>query len=302
MSVTKQMGVFQQPAGVNDMNVALFSAVSYIYLFSSLAYCCYFFFRIDEVGKAATGITAAGLFAHTAAYALRWFESYELGSGHSPFSFFTLYETIVFACWSLTGMYLFVERLFQTRVIGAFVLPCVSLAMLCASGSPGISARIEALPPVLKGNLLAHHVTTCMMSLTAFLIAGITSGLLLMARTQHKSVKMSMALLNRLPLPQVLDDISYKATAVGFILFSMAMATGAYRARIIWGHYWSWDPVEGGSLIMWLLYALILHGRYQRWWGSTTNAVLSVSAFAAAICSFLIAASYLMTSAHYPIQ
>jgi cytochrome c-type biogenesis protein CcsB len=302
MSVTKQMGVFQQPAGVNDMNVALFSAVSYIYLFASLAYCCSFFFRLDEVGKAATGITAAGLFAHTAAYAIRWFESHQLGMGHSPFSFFTLYETIVFACWSLTGMYLCIERLFRTRAIGAFVLPFVSLAMRFASASPGISSRIEALAPVLQGNVLAYHVTTCMMSLAAFLIAGVTSGLLLMVRSRQKTANMPMAMLKRLPLPQVLDDISYKTTAVGFILFSMAMATGAYRAKIIWGHYWSWDPVEGGSLIMWLLYALILHGRYQRWWGSTTNAVLSVTAFAAAICSFLIAASYLLSSAHYPIQ
>ncbi len=284
------------------MNVALFSAVSYLYLFSSLAYCCHLFFRVDEVGKAATGITAAGLLAHTAAYALRWVESYQLGMGHSPFSFFTLYETIIFSCWSLIGMYLFVERRFRTRAIGALVLPCVSLAMLCASGSVGISPGIEALPPVLKGNVLAYHVTTCMMSLTAFLIACATAALLLLAVKPPKTGPMHAALTSRLPMPQVLDDISYKATAVGFILFSMAIATGAYRAKIIWGHYWSWDPVEAGSLIMWLLYALILHGRYQRWWGSTTGALLSITAFAAAICAFLIAASYLMTSAHYPIQ
>jgi cytochrome c-type biogenesis protein CcsB len=284
------------------MNVALFSAVSYIYLFSSLAYCGYFFFRVDEVGKAATGITAAGIFAHTAAYALRWFESYKLGMGHSPLSFFTLYETIIFACWSLTLMYLFLEHLFRTRALGIFVLPFISLAMLGASGSLGMSSRIEALPPVLKGNVLAYHVTTCMMSLTAFLIACIAAGLLLLATKAPGNMPAPAALSNRLPLPQVLDDICYKATAVGFILFSMAMATGAYRAKIIWGRYWSWDPVEAGSLIMWLLYALILHGRYQRWWGGTTGALLSIAAFAAAICSFLIAANRLMTSAHYPIQ
>jgi cytochrome c-type biogenesis protein CcsB len=284
------------------MNVALFSAASYVYLFSSVAYCCCFFFRIEAMGRAATGITAAGLIAHTAAYALRWFESYQLGISHSPFSFFTLYETIVFACWSLTAMYLFIEYLFRTRALGVFVLPCVSLAMLCASGPLGISPRIEALPPVLKGNVLAYHVTSCIMSLAAFLIACVTAGLLLIAKNPPHAVPKPTAWFNRVPGPQVLDDISYKATAVGFILFSVAMATGAYRARIIWGHYWSWDPVEAGSLIMWLLYALILHGRYQRWWGSTTSAVLSITAFAAVICSFLIAASYLMTSSHYPIQ
>jgi len=283
------------------MNVVLFSAVSYVYLFSSLAYCCYFFFHIEVIGRAASGITIAGCFVHTAAYALRWFESYQLGMGHSPLSFFTLYETIVFACWSLILMYLIIEHIFKTPALGAFILPLVSLAMLYASGSLGISPRIEALPPVLKSNVLAYHVTSCIMSLAAFLIACVAA-LLIIAKTRLKIMTLPQAVLNRLPMPQVLDDIGYKATAVGFILFSMAMATGAYRARIIWGHYWSWDPVETASLIMWLLYALILHGRYQRWWDTTTSALLSITAFGAAVSSFCIAASYLMISAHYPIR
>lgn len=283
------------------MNVVLFSAVSYVYLFSSLAYCCYFFFHIEAMGRAATGITIAGSFVHTAAYALRWFESYQLGMGHSPLSFFTLYETIVFACWSLILMYLILEHVFKTSSLGAFILPLVSLAMLYTSGSLGISPRIEALPPVLKSNVLAYHVTSCIMSLAAFLIACVAA-LLIIAKTRLKIMTLPQTVLNRLPMPQVLDDIGYKATAVGFILFSMAMATGAYRARIIWGHYWSWDPVETASLIMWLLYALILHGRYQRWWDTTTSALLSITAFGAAVSSFCIAASYLMTSAHYPIR
>ena len=283
------------------INVALFSAVSYIYLFSTLAYCCYFFFRMEAIGRAATGMTVAGFLAHTAAYALRWFESYQLGMGHSPLSFFTLYETIVFVCWSLTLMYLALEHVCRTKALGVFILPFISLAMLSASGSIGISPGIEALPPVLNSNVLAYHVTSCIMSLAAFLIACVAA-LLIIAKTRLELMALPQAMLNRLPMPQVLDDIGYKAMAVGFILFSMAMATGAYRARIIWGHYWSWDPVETASLIMWLLYALILHGRYQRWWDTTTSAVLSITAFGAAVSSFCIAASYLMTSAHYPIR
>jgi len=284
------------------INVTLLSALSSIYLVSSLAYCCYFFFRVEKIGRAATAITAAGLFAHTAAYALRWLESYQLGIGHSPFSFFTLYETIVFACWSLTIMYLAIEHVFRTRVFGALILPLISLAMLYASSSPGISPGIEALPPVLKGNVLAYHVTTCIMSLAAFLIACLAAIIILITRNQSKTLPALKTFVNHLPPPQVLDDICYKGTAVGFILFSMAMATGAYRAKIIWGSYWSWDPVEAGSLIMWLLYALILHGRYQNWWGSTTGSVLSIIAFGVAVCSFFIAASYLMVSVHYPIR
>ena len=284
------------------INVTLLNALSSIYLVSSLAYCCSFFFRLEKIGRAATAITAAGLFVHTAAYALRWFESYRLGIGHSPFSFFTLYETIAFACWSLTIMYLAVERLFKTRALGALILPLISLAMLYAGSFSGLSPRIEPLPPVLKGNVLAYHVTTCIMSLAAFLIACLAAILLLTSGSQRKTLPLLTRFFRHLPPAQMLDELCYKGTAVGFILFSMAMVTGAYRAKIIWGRYWSWDPVEAGSLIMWLLYALILHGRYQNWWGSATGSVLSIIAFGVAVCSFFIAASYLMVSVHYPIR
>jgi ABC-type transport system involved in cytochrome c biogenesis permease subunit len=79
------------------------------------------------------------------------------------------------------------------------------------------------------------------------------------------------------------------------------MATGAYRTRIIWGKYWSWDPAEVISLIMWLMYALVLHGRYQRWWGARTTAMLSIFAFVISVLCFLINASFLLISRHYPI-
>ncbi|MDX1778853.1 MAG: cytochrome c biogenesis protein CcsA, partial [Thermodesulfobacteriota bacterium] len=107
--------------------------------------------------------------------------------------------------------------------------------------------------------------------------------------------------LDQLPSLKILDELSYKTIAIGFILFSIGMATGAYRTKIIWGSYWSWDPVETSALIIWLIYALILHGRYQRWWGWKLNSVFSIIAFSISIFCFLIAASYIMTSGHYPI-
>ena len=107
--------------------------------------------------------------------------------------------------------------------------------------------------------------------------------------------------LGRLPSPWILDDLSYKTIAIGFILFSIGMATGAYRTKVIWGSYWNWDPVETSSLITWLLYALILHGRYQGWWNMKMSSMLSIIAFSISIVSFLIAGSYVMMSGHYPI-
>ena len=283
------------------LNVTLFSSVAFIYLGSSFFYFCYLFFRKQKIAKAGTFITMLAFIIHTIAYIVRWVESYHLGVGHSPLSFFTLYETLIFSCWSMALLYLLLEHTYKLRTLGALVVPLISLGMLYTSLSPNLNSDIKALPLVLQGNFLAYHVVSCMMSLVAFLFSLVTSMLILLRHSTNTITPLCRKWLDQLPSLKILDELSYKTIAIGFILFSIGMATGAYRTKIIWGSYWSWDPVETSALIIWLIYALILHGRYQRWWGWKLNSVLSVIAFSISIFCFLIAASYIMASGHYPI-
>ena len=282
-------------------NIIIFNAVAFIYLFSSSLYFCYLFFHKELIGKAATTLTLLGLMVQTMAYVLRWIESYQLNIGHSPFSFFTLYETLIFSCWSMAIIYLVIEYKYQIRTLGAIILPLISLGMLYASLSPNVAGEIEELPLVLKGNFLVYHVVSCIMCLVAFLISLVASILILIKGNVSRITAPLKKVLEQLPSPGILDDLSYKTIAIGFILFSIGIATGAYRTKVIWGSYWNWDPVETSSLITWLLYALILHGRYQRWWDMKMSSVLSIIAFSISIVSFLIAGSYVLMSGHYPI-
>jgi ABC-type transport system involved in cytochrome c biogenesis permease subunit len=64
-----------------------------------------------------------------------------------------------------------------------------------------------------------------------------------------------------LPPLKVLDELSYKAVAVGFPLLTLGILTGAAWANYAWGTYWSWDPKETWSLITWFVYAAFLHAR-----------------------------------------
>jgi cytochrome c-type biogenesis protein CcsB len=96
----------------------------------------------------------------------------------------------------------------------------------------------------------------------------------------------------RLPSFEVLDDVMYKAIAVGFAFFTIATVLGALWAAEAWGGYWSWDPKETWALIVWLNYAAWLHMRLMKglrgtvaaWWALvglaiTTFAFLRVNMF-----------------------
>ena len=64
-----------------------------------------------------------------------------------------------------------------------------------------------------------------------------------------------------LPSLEVLDDIMYRAIAIGFAFFTVATILGALWAAEAWGAYWQLDPKETWALIVWLNYAAWLHMR-----------------------------------------
>ncbi|MFM6986248.1 MAG: c-type cytochrome biogenesis protein CcsB [Hydrogenophaga sp.] len=103
----------------------------------------------------------------------------------------------------------------------------------------------------------------------------------------------------RLPALDVLDDVMYKAIAVGFAFFTIATVLGAFWAAEAWGGYWSWDPKETWALIVWLNYAAWLHMRLMKglrgtvaaWWALvglavTTFAFLGVNMFLSGLHSY----------------
>lgn len=103
----------------------------------------------------------------------------------------------------------------------------------------------------------------------------------------------------RLPEVEVLDDLMYRAIAVGFAFFTIATILGALWAAEAWGGYWSWDPKETWALIVWLNYAAWLHMRLMKglrgtvasWWALvgllvTTFAFLGVNMFLSGLHSY----------------
>ncbi len=104
---------------------------------------------------------------------------------------------------------------------------------------------------------------------------------------------------DRLPALELLDDVMYKAIAVGFAFFTIATVLGALWAAEAWGGYWSWDPKETWALIVWLNYAAWLHMRLMKglrgtvaaWWALgglvvTSFAFIGVNMFLSGLHSY----------------
>lgn len=208
--------------------------------------------RTLTAGRVAIWV-ALGLAA--SAFAVRWYESSQIGPGmgHIPVS--NLYEVfVVFIV--LTGlMMLYVERRCNSAGTTVFVLPvlCAAHAFLFWYGATRGAGAITPLIPALQSYWMKLHVPANFLAYGAFSIAAMLAAARLVAGHRF--------LLTRLPADAWLDEASYRAIAVGFACFTVATILGALWAAEAWGGYWSWDPKETWALVVWLNYAAWLHFR-----------------------------------------
>jgi cytochrome c-type biogenesis protein CcsB len=80
--------------------------------------------------------------------------------------------------------------------------------------------------------------------------------------------------------PELLDEISYRAVAIGFPIFSLgALIFAMIWAQQAWSRFWGWDPKEVWALITFLFYAAYLHFRLSRGWQGERSAWLCVVGF-----------------------
>ena len=99
---------------------------------------------------------------------------------------------------------------------------------------------------------------------------------------------LSRRIQGRVPGLETLDSLAYRSVSLGFPIFTFgALIAGAIWAHYAWGKWWSNDPKEMGSLIVWLTFLVYLHARHVRLWSGNQAAVAAILGFLFAVLSFV---------------
>ena len=276
-------------------HTSLVSYLTFGYLACSILYLACIFVKTRTVVIVGAVLTTLGFLVHTAAILWRWIDSYRLGMGHAPFS--NMYESLVLFAWMIVAIFLVILLRYKHHIYGAFVLP---LASVCMAATSLVSEDIKPLVPALQSNWLTYHVLTCFLGYAAFAVAFMLSLVYLFKSGREpkggkKRKKDETGEL--LPTAAALDELSYRVIAVGFPLLTIGIVTGAAWAQYAWGTYWSWDPKETWSLIVWFIYAAYLHARITRGWRGRRAAYLSIIGFAATLFCY-VGVNYVLSGLH----
>jgi cytochrome c-type biogenesis protein CcsB len=188
-----------------------------------------------------------------------------------PYS--NMYEFSLAFIFAILVMYLVFERMYDTRQLGAIVLPIAAGMAIYVWSLPSSLRESTDLIPALQNNLMmTAHVSSAIFAYATLAVSFAAAVLFLVQ--DRKSISW-------LPKKEMLDDIGYRAVTIGFPLLALVLILGSVWAHEAWGSYWSWDPKETASLVTWLIYAIYLHTRSLRGWRGSRSAVVLLIGFAA---------------------
>ena len=212
-------------------------------------------FTKETLTRRAVYVSAAGLLPQIAALGVRWARL-----GHGPYIGY--YE--VASALTLCTVVFFVVAAWRNPRLDATGMGIMPVAVLLLGAAMLASKADFPITASLASYWLFIHVAFANLAFAAF-AASFGFAIVYVIR-QRSSEGTWAARLAKLPPQDVVDDLTARFVLAGFLLWGIMIVTGAIWANESWGRYWSWDPIETWSLVVWLIYAVYLHFKYMRKW------------------------------------
>ena len=248
-----------------------FMAALVLYFAGSVLYFVYAGTKKEKAARIGYVLVFAGLAVHTVCIIARG-----INAGRLPLT--NQFEFASAFAWGIALCFLVFVKKFSFDALGMVVAP---LVFLIAGYAFMQNREINSLMPALQSGWLGFHVCTAIVAYGSFGVAfGVAVFFLLKGKIKGQ-------LMERVPDEKTLDNIIYRAVALGFLFLTLCMITGAIWAKRAWGSYWNWDPKETWSLITWIIYAIFLHLRLRGTVSGRKAAILAVIGFICVIFTYV---------------
>lgn len=197
-----------------------------------------------------------------------------------------MYEFALVGCMLTLVAYAVWASRRDLRWLGLFVVGPVLLTL-------GLAITVwytdaSELMPSLRSVWLAIHVSVATLSVALFTI-GFSLGIMYLVQARLEAApERPRSFMDRLPDARALERLTYAVHVVAFPLWSFTLIAGAIWARQAWGAYWSWDPKEVWTFVIWVVYAAYLHARATTGLRRQSAAWIALAGFGCIIVNYAV--------------
>lgn len=232
-------------------------------------------YRLASAGRgprkpALLGIGLLGLLCHGYLLYARLFADTGL-----ELSFFTVFSLVT---WVITAMLLFFAWRLAVENLLIGVLPIAVAAVLLRL----LSQEHFSLPQHLDAGLQLH-ILVSIISYSLLSIAALQA-ILLYVQDMQLHNKHPAGFIRALPPLETMEHLLFRLIAAGFIVLSVSLLSGLFYLEDIFGQHLVHKTVL--SLGAWLLFAILLWGRWRFGWRGATATRWTLTGFALLLLAY----------------
>ena len=226
------------------MNVLFFGSLI-LYFVALVLQMATLAFKKEKVGKITWIVFLVAFAAHTLYIIVRGIVAHRLPLSNQ-FEFATAFS------WGVSLLLVILRTQRKEDWLSASVIPVTFFILSYAALQP---MSVTDLMPALRSGWFGFHIGSAVISYSAFVIAGCVSlRYILMHKKGREEDEFRL---------QQMDFLSYRMIALGVLMLTVTILTGAFWAEQAWGAFWTWDPKEVWALITWIIYIVYLHMRLR---------------------------------------
>lgn len=188
--------------------------------------------------------------------------------------------------WISVAAYWLENRNFPLDGLRILVLPCAALAVLLPTLFPGSVVSLEGKPV-----FFSWHVAIAMLAYSTLTIAAFHAVLMALQESRLHGAGgaagwLSPAL-DRLPALLTMERLLFRLIAFGFVLLSLTVLSGIVFSEQLFGKPVKWDHKTMFTMLSWVLFGVLLAGRYWRGWRGKLALRFTLSGFATLLLAYV---------------
>jgi len=189
--------------------------------------------------------------------------------------------------WISVAAYWLENRNFSLDSLRVLVLPCAAVAVVLPALFPGSLVPLQDKP-----GLYSWHIVIAIMAYSTLTIAAFHAVLMAVQEASLHTPPGGRpgwfaAMIERLPALLTMERLLFRMIAFGFALLTLTVLSGIVFSEELFGRPMRWDHKTIFTLLSWLLFGLLLAGRYWRGWRGKTALTFTLSGFATLLLAYV---------------
>lgn len=176
-------------------------------------------------------------------------------------------------------LYLITSLLRPVDNLGVLVMPVAGLTVLIEWLWPG---RMS-LP--LTSTVSAVHIVISVLAYSLLCLAAVQSLMLLM-QERHLHNKQPGGFIRALPPMQTMESVMFQMIGLGFVLLTLTLVSGVFFSEAIFGQPLKFTHHMVLAVLAWIVYAILLIGRWRLGWRGRTAVHWTLGGFALLLLAY----------------